>query len=43
MNLTLKPAMKRALPLAIAALSLAPLTANTNKTESTVNKTTNIK
>ena len=42
MNITLKPAMKRALPLAIAALSLAPLAANTKKSEPTVNNTTNI-
>jgi hypothetical protein len=38
MNITLKPAMKRALPLAIAAMSLLPLAANTTKNETKVQK-----
>lgn len=38
MQITLKPAMKRVLPLAVAAMSLLPLAANTTKNETRVQK-----
>lgn len=38
MQIALKPAMKRALPLAVAAMSLLPLAANTTKNETRVQK-----
>ena len=38
MSITLKPAMKRVLPLAVAAMSLLPLAANTTKNETRVQK-----
>ena len=38
MQLTLRPAMKKALPLAVAAMSLLPLTANTTKAETKAQK-----
>ena len=38
MSITLKPVMKRALPLAVAAMSLLPLAANTTKNETKVQK-----